>query len=279
MSKPTRPILRYHGGKWELGPWIIGHFPAHRTYVEAFGGGGSVLIRKPRAYAEIYNDLDGEVVNVFKVVRDQGEKLRRALELTPFARKEFATSYRPTKDPVEQARRTIARTFMGFGTAAMRQKADGTAQNTGFRANSNRSGTTPARDWRNFPGALGATIERLRGVIIECRPAAQVMISHDSLETLHYVDPPYVHSTRSQKNRCHVRVYRHEMTDLQHRELAVTLNSLKGAVVLSGYHSPLYDELYADWERVERPAQADGARPRMEVLWLRNVDRGFLPGL
>lgn len=163
-----RPILRWHGGKWILANWIIQHLPKHRVYVEPFGGAGSVLLRKPRSYAEVYNDLDGEVVNLFRVARERGDELRRALELTPFARDEFALSYEPTEDPVEQARRTVARSFMGFGSNS-HSKA------TGFRANSNRSGTTPAHDWRNYPEAFVAVIERLRGVCIENRDAVEVM--------------------------------------------------------------------------------------------------------
>ena len=107
-----------------------------------------MLMRKPRSYAEVYNDLDGEIVNVFRVVRYRGDELRRALELTPFAREEFLLSYEPSDDPVEQARRTIARSFMGFGSAAA------CGEVSGFRANSNRLGTTPAQDWRNYPDSL-----------------------------------------------------------------------------------------------------------------------------
>lgn len=251
-----RPILRWHGGKWKLADWIISHLPRHRVYVEPFGGAASVLLRKPRSYAEVYNDLDGEVVNLFRVARDRGEELRRALELTPFARDEFAESYNETTDPLEQARRTVARAFMGFGSNA-HNKA------TGFRANSNRSGTTPAHDWRNYPAAFGDVIERLRGVVIENRDAAAVMLAHDCDEAVHYVDPPYVAATRDNGGD-----YRHEMTDADHEALAETLHKLRGAVVLSGYRSALYDALYKDWRRVERHAHADGARDRVECLWL-----------
>lgn len=263
-SAVRRPIVRYHGGKWRLAPWIIGVFPPHQVYVEPFGGGGSVLLRKTRCYAEVYNDLDGEIVNVFRMARERGDELARALELTPFARDEFENSYVPTICPLEAARRTIFRSFAGFGSAAV------SGETSGFRSNSNRSGTTPAHDWRNFPGAFGAVIERLRGVVIENRDATEVMLAHDRRETLHYVDPPYVHSTRSLKVRGTDtrKSYKHEMDDAAHAALANTLHGLAGMVVLSGYDCPLYQELYGDWRRVDRAAHADGARSRVESLWI-----------
>lgn len=261
----ARPILRYHGGKWRLAEWIISHFPpSHRTYVEPFGGAASVLLIKPRSYAEVYNDLDNEVVNVFRMARDRGEELRRMLRLTPFSRVEFLESYEPSIDPLEQARRTIVRSFQGFGSAAV------SGETSGFRMNSNRSRTTPAHDWRNYPDAMAALIERLRGVVIEQRDAFEVMAIHDSPDTLHYVDPPYVHSTRSGKLRGTQtrKSYKHELTDDQHAELAVFLRGLQGAVVLSGYRSGLYDGLYVGWKKIERHTHADGATKRIEVLWL-----------
>lgn len=260
--KVTRPLVRYHGGKWKLADWIIGHFPNHRVYVEPFGGGGSVLLRKPRSYAEVYNDLDGEIVNLFRVARDRGEELHRALALTPFARVEFVQSYEASADALEQARRTLVRSFMGFGSAAV------CGESSGFRANSKRSGTTPAMDWRNFPDALPATVERLQGVVIENRPACQVMAHHDCPDALHYCDPPYVHDTRTRGNKASVKSYKHEMTDDQHREFAEFVRGLSGMVIVSGYSGKLYNELFGDWYQVARSAHADGARDRVEVLWM-----------
>jgi DNA adenine methylase len=252
-------VVRYHGGKWRIAPWIIEQMPPHRCYVEPFGGGGSVLMRKPRCYAEVYNDLNAEMVNLFRVIRDRGRELREKLTLTPFARVDFMESYEPTEDAVEQARRTVARCFMGFGSNAHNRK-------TGFRSNSNRSNTTPAHDWRNYPDEVPAMIERLRGVVIENKDATEVIRQHDGAETLHYVDPPYVMTTRSDK----ASDYSHEMTDDDHRALAETLHNVKGMVILSGYDCPLYSELYKGWRRIERKALADGAAARIEVLWLRN---------
>ena len=245
-------------------PWIISQMPPHRIYTETFGGGGSVLMRKPRSYAEVYNDLDGELFNLFRVVRDQGDALRSALYLTPFARDEFFAAYEPSDDPIEQARRTVILAYMGFGSNSV-------VKISGFRSNANRSGTTPAYDWSHYPDCVPAMIERLRGVIIENKDAKEIMASNDHADALHYVDPPYVLSTRSYGKGG----YRHEMTDEQHRELASFLKTLKGMVIVSGYPSALYDEIYAGWDRIERKQMADGALERTEVLWMRNCDHGL----
>lgn len=265
MKAPSRPLVRYHGGKWKLAPWIISHFPAHRIYTEPFGGGGSVLLRKPRAYGEIYNDLDGEIVNLFRVARDRGEQLRQALILTPFARAEFALSYQPSDDPLEQARRTLVRSFMGFGSAAV------CGEVSGFRANSNRSGTTPAGDWRGYPDCLSAIIERLRGVVIERRHALDVLTQHDGTDALHYCDPPYVHGTRMKEATRPGKCYRHEMTDDDHRQFAAHVKGLRGMVIVSGYDCDLYRELFSGWFGVGCNAHADGARARVEMLWMNDA--------
>jgi len=263
MTELSRPVLRWHGGKWRLAPWIIAHFPPHRVYAEPFGGGGSVLLRKSRSYAEVYNDLDNEIVTLFRVARDDiaSTRLVKLLEATPFARAEFEAAYEPCLDEIERSRRLLIRSFMGFGS-------DGSISEwkTGFRANSNRSGTTPARDWMNYPAAFAAIIERLRGVVVENRDAVKVMAAHDGPNTLHYVDPPYVHETRSPKRRrkggSYVAAYRFDRTVL------AFLKRLSGMVVLSGYPCPLYETSLHGWQRMECRALADGARSRTEVLWL-----------
>lgn len=264
MAAPTRPVLRYHGGKWRLAPWIISNLPPHRVYTEAFGGAASVLLRKPRAYAEVYNDMDGEVVNLFRVLRDPAlaAELDRVVRLTPFARAEFVDAYEAADDPVEQARRTMFRSFAGFGSTAA------SGRKTGFRSNVTRSGTTPASDWRGFPDVLRSFVERLMGVIVENEAAADVIARYDGSETLHYVDPPYPHSTRTLTAKWD-RIYKHEMADDDHRALAEVLRGVTGMVVLSGYPCDLYDaELFPDWRRVTRETHGDSAADRTEVLWL-----------
>lgn len=263
MAAPLkRSVLRYHGGKWRLAPWIITHMPAHRVYVEPFGGAASVLLRKSRSYAEVYNDLDGGLIELFRVLRcpDQAAELCRLLALTPYARAEFDTAYERSEDPVERARRLVIRGHMGFGSWGVR------LNKTGFRSSCTRSGTTPAHDWARLPSALSAVTERLKGVVIECRPAIDVMRQHDGPDTLHYCDPPYLHETRG---RTYGRDgYRHEMTDSDHAELLDAIKGLSGMVLLSGYRSQLYDRALLGWARIDRLAMADGASPRIESLWL-----------
>lgn len=262
---PTRPALRYHGGKWMLAPWLLGFFPPHRVYTEAFGGAASLLMRKARAsLVEVYNDLDGEVVNLFRVLRDPvlAERLEHVVRCTPFARDEFALSYETIDDPVEQARRTMVRAFQGFGS----DSASGAK--SGFRANGNRQSAHPAKDWTNLPAAIRQFCERLAGVVIENRQAIDVIAQQDGPQTLHYCDPPYVHETRSASVVRTGKGYRFEMNTEAHEALATALRSAAGMVVLSGYDSPLYVELYAGWERHSRRALADGALERTEVVWL-----------
>lgn len=260
---PGRPLLRWHGGKWRLGPWIIQHLPPHKVYVEPFGGAASVLLQKPRSYGEVYNDLDGEVVNLFRVCREAPAALTRALVWTPFARADYRASLGPeSADPVERARLMVVRCFMGFGS-----NANNRAVVSGFRATSNRSNTTPSHDWMNFPPTIRRVAARLRGVVIENKPAGEIIAQQDGLDTVHYLDPPYVHDTRAMESMHGHHGYAHEMTDADHEALAAQIREVKGMVVLSGYHGALYDRLFGDWPRVEREALADGAAPRVEVLW------------
>lgn len=260
----TRPALRWHGGKFLLADKITPHFPPHRYYVEPFGGAASVLLQKPRSHAEIYNDLDDQVVGLFRVLQSplNAARLVELLKVTPFARREFQLAYEVTDDPVEAARRLIARSFMGFGSNAHSAAASG-HRSTGFRSNSTRTGTTPAQDWANYPNALPAIIARFIGVVVESRDAVEVMVRHDGERTLHYVDPPYLQETRAREH-----MYRHEMTRAGHGKLLAALKKLEGMVVLSGYPSDLYDDRLKAWRRVEIPAYADGARKRTEVLWM-----------
>lgn len=287
VPAPTvrRPVLRYHGGKFRLAPLLLELFPPHRVYTEAYGGGGSVLLQKPRCYSEIYNDMDGEVVNVFRVLQNarKARRLDALLRLTPFARAEFELSYKHTRSEVERARRTIIRSFMGWGSDSISQlKASragfntriSSTMSTGFRWNSNRSGTTAASDWRVWPDCIASFVSRLQGVTIENRDARVILRKMDREDALHYVDPPYPMSVRKVGNGSALEHrYRFEMTDAQHKELAELLRSLKGMVVVSSYPSKFYDRLYRGWKKVQWTgghfcSQNTGDQTRTECVWL-----------
>ena len=260
MSSPKRPLLRYHGGKWKLAPWVMQFFPEHHTYVEPFAGAASVLMRKERVPCEVINDLDDQLVNLFRVLQDKekAEQLRRLCHLTPFARSEFDRSYEDTPEPIEQAHRMIVRSFFGYGSKSCVSKTK-----NGFR--SQRSETnSPAVDWASWPEVLPAAVERLRGVVIENKPALDVITRYNKEGGLMFVDPPYVHSCRNLNQGS----YRHEMTDDDHRELAEKLRQCESYVVISGYPSGLYDELFHGWPQFSKKAYADKSAERIEVVWL-----------
>lgn len=261
----SRPILRYHGGKWRLAEWLISHFPPHEVYVEPFGGAASVLLQKPRCYAEVYNDLDGEIVNVFRVLQcpEKRERLFEMLRFTPYARDEFNLAWEPTTDPVESARRVIIRAQMGFGSAGA------TKGSTGFRRDTARRYTTAMMDWVSYSACLPPIVERMLGVQIENRPALDVIRTNDRPGVLFYVDPPSLHDTRVMDGS--TRYYRHEMTNADHAELLDLLLQVNGMVVLNGYPSALYESALTGWKRFTKQSRASshrGTAMRTEVIWV-----------
>ena len=259
--KITRPVLRYPGGKYKLAKWIISHFPAHNFYIEPFCGACSVLMRKPKTRGEIINDLNGDVVNVFRVLRDpeKSQQLEHLIRLTPFAYEEYKLAYEECDDLVERARRVIFRSFASIGSDGV------TRRNSGFRGlKNNETSYTAAHEWSNYPNAIQSFVLRLQNVLIEQRPALHLLKLYDRQDSLFYVDPPYLMSTRSNSSV----MYSNEMTKDEHVELSEALHGLKGMVVLSGYNSKLYDELYSDWKKVMRSTTTHHGKGRVECLWL-----------
>lgn len=262
ISAPSRPVMRYHGGKWRIAPWIIRHFPEHRTYTEVFGGAASVLLRKPPANVEVYNDLNQEIVGAFRVLRDpdQAKRLAELLRATPCSEVEFRECYAPSDDPVEQARRTIVRGMQGHGSTGCSG-----GKKTGWRRGVRPRGKASSADWSGIWEHVADWADRMRGVFLECRPADEVLKRWDRPDALHYVDPPYPASTRTSQSG--VDGYAHEMDDGAHAALSIVLRAMRGTVILSGYACPLYTELFGDWHRVDRPALADHGAARVECLW------------
>jgi len=285
---PSRPVLRYHGGKFGkagcLADWILGHVPPHECYVEPFGGGASVLLRKPRTLNEVYNDLFGEVVTLFRVLRDRAlcAELLRSVSLTPYCESELRAAFGPPDGlcEVEVARRLLVRSWQTIG-----HDAATSYRHSGFRGGTKTAVRDPGLDWRGLPDALARVADRLQGVHVYERPYEYVLDKYDGERTAFYVDPPYLPETRAKAQRG---AYAFEMDTAAHERLAERLHALKGMVVLSGYDSELYDRLYRGWGRFDRRVFANGKgtrKPeRLEVLWVndaamrarRNAQQSFL---
>ena len=255
----------WYGGKFAHLPWLLPLLPDAHHYCEPFGGSAAVLLNRSPSPVETYNDLDGEVVNFFAVLRSRKDTLIEAIGLTPFSREEFYVAVLPPNGPVDDMER--ARRFY----VRARQARTGLAQTAtlGRWANckrTSRAGMSGAVSrWLGSVDGLGQVAERLLRVQIENRPAVEVIDLYDTPETLFYCDPPYPHSSRGD-----VKSYAYEMTDEEHGELALALHKCRGKVALSGYRCSLLDDLYADWKRIDAPVKNCHSikKPRQEALWV-----------
>ncbi|MFO0839324.1 MAG: DNA adenine methylase [Phycisphaerae bacterium] len=263
--KKSRIAFGWYGGKFSHLEWLLPLLPSCHHFCEPFGGSAAVLLNRQPSPVETYNDLDGGVVNFFRVLRDQKERLVEAIGLTPFSREEFFVACqqpKPETSALERARRFFVRA---------RQVRTGLAQTASIGRWANCKNTSRAgmsgvvSRWLGSVEALPEIAERLLRVQIENRPALDVIRLYDSKETLFYCDPPYVHATRGD-----AKAYGYEMTDPEHRALASALRKANARVAVSGYRSKLYERLYDGWRRVDAPAKLCHSvkRERCEALWL-----------
>jgi DNA adenine methylase len=256
----VKPPITYFGGKSTLAPHIAALLPEHGHYVEPFGGSLAVLLAKSPSAHETVNDLDGDLMNFWRVVRDRGDDLARVCALTPHARAEHAAAYDlEACDDLERARRVWVQLTQG---------RNGVRSKTGWRHYIKPGGSSASMPayLRGYVSRLAPVAERLAGVSLEARPALDVIRSYGrDPDVLLYVDPPYLGSTRSSGR------YMHEMLhEDEHRELAEALRAARAAVVLSGYPSDLYEDLYRGWDRHSFAAstgQGGTWENRTEVLW------------
>lgn len=255
----------WYGGKFSHLNWLLPLLPECHHYCEPFGGSAAVLLNRPPSPVETYNDIDGEVTNFFRVLRDQKDTLTEAIGLTPFSREEFYLSISNKGEEVsdlECARRFFVRA---------RQARTGLAQTASLGRWANCKNTSRAgmsgvvSRWLGSIEDLPAIALRLLRVQIENRPAVEVVKLYDHRDTLFYCDPPYVHASRGDS-----KAYGFEMTDAEHRQLAGTLRGVKGKVAVSGYRCDLMDALYQDWRCLEAPPKTCHSvkKVRCEALWM-----------
>jgi len=258
--------IRWYGGKFSHLDWLLPLLPKCQHFCEPFGGSAAVLLNREPAPLETYNDIDGDLVNFFRVLRDKPAELIEKLVFTPFSREEFRMAYemrgRVDLPDVERARLFFVRAEQVRIGLAQTSTAGRWAW---CRLTSRRGMSGAVSRWLNRIDALWAVSERLRRVQIENRDAIEVIQQYDSPDTLFYLDPPYPHESRGD-----VHAYAYEMTEKDHEKLAEVLHSIKGKAALSGYRSPLTDRLYADWTRIDAPPTIIHSvkEPRTESVWI-----------
>lgn len=251
-----RNTFRYPGGKRRITSWIIKNIPEHHSYLEPFFGGGAVLFSKEPSRIETVNDLDSEVVNLFKMIREQKDELIERIVYTPYAREVYDESFeKQPKDNVERAVHFIIQSQQGYGYRL--------CEKTGWKRDVyGREAAYAVRYWNDLPETITEIATRLKYVQIENRPAVDLIRTFNHENVLIYADPPYVLSTRNRKQ------YRHEMSDEDHEKLLFTLLESKAKVMLSGYDNALYQKYLHDWRKEQIPARAENCALRTETLWM-----------
>lgn len=261
-----KPPFSYYGGKMGMAARIVELLPPHRVYLEPYFGSGAVLFAKSEAAIEVVNDVDGNLVTFFRVLRERPDELARVCELTPYARAELTAAHEPTTDELERARRWWVRVSQSFGKS-------GNAT-TGWSVTTARS-QSPAATAKSLIARFDACSRRLARVCIEQGDGALMVERLATPDSVVYVDPPYLAETRRGNDRRRPEDYSHDMGgEADHRRLAEVLTACPATVVLSGYPSPLYDELYDGWHRLDTPvmvkasnARTSDRQARTEVLW------------
>lgn len=256
-------VLKYPGAKNRLAHWICGHIPEHNVYLEPYAGSLAVLFNKEPSHIETVNDLNGEVVNYFQVLRDHGEELRNLIRLTPYSREEYNRAYEEADNDIESARRFCVRCWMGFGCSNLYKN--------GFKSGQQTNSPNPARAWAKLPETMEAASERLKGVQIECLPALELISRYDTEDVFVYIDPPYLHGTR--KNY----LYKYEMEDCEHEELLKKIVKHPGKILISGYENEMYNDYLSGWKKAHKAARAERGLPRTETLWMNyDIEQGQL---
>lgn len=252
-----KSLLKYPGGKWKIADWILSHLPEHKVYLEPFFGSGAVFFNKKPSYIETINDLDGNIINLFRVCREQPEELAKLINLTPFSREEFINCYdiySDDLDDVERARRTLVRYHQSFGTSNSSKNSWRNVQSAG--------GPRCATMWNDLPETIIECCGRIKQAQIENIDAIELIKRYNSADTLIYCDPPYLSSLRK-KN-----MYKCELDLSYHNELLCVIKDSKAKIIISGYDNDLYNKKLSDWYCDETDTIAQMGLKRREKIWM-----------
>jgi len=256
-----KTILKYPGAKNRIAPWICEYIPQHDVYVEPFFGSGAVFFNKEPSHIETINDLNHDVYNFFKVLREDGENLEKLIDLTPFSREEYINAYEVENiSDIERARIFAVKCWQGFGCGNLYQN--------GFRSGQQKNSPDCAKAWNQIPERLLQAAERLKMAQIENLPAIELINRYNTDDVFIYCDPPYLHGTRKGY------LYKHEMDDQEHEELLHLLTKHPGKILISGYENDIYNDYLQGWNKVIKNTRAEGGLSRTEILWM-NYDTGF----
>lgn len=262
--------FRYYGSKKSLAAWITALLPRHVCYVEPYGGSAAVLLyRNPPAPREVYNDLDDQVVTLFRVLRERPAELAAQVAFTPYARREVELARQPVSPTQPDYDLEVARRFL-IRAGQTRAGASRRDVHWIWQKAGHRGGYYPA-EWAELPAELLRIAARLKHVQIEHTDALTTIVRYDSPQTCFYLDPPYLFPHKQRAG-----TYRHEMTPDEHRELAEVLHTLTGMALISGV-SGAYDELYRDWRRECLPVVTGSHTVVQECVWLSPAAQRYAP--
>ena len=255
MERKMKAVLKYPGAKNRLAPWICNYVPLHRNYVEPFFGSGAVVFNKEPAYLEIINDIDGDIVNYFRIIRERGDELIKKIRLTPYSREEYNAQYLSCEtNELERARRFAIKCWMGFGC--------GNRYKNGYRRGIGETSPNPAKAWNELPNTILKATERLKNAQIESVDAIKLISEMKGNSTFIYCDPPYLMETRKRY------LYNYEMDDIEHEKLLDVVTKSDCKIMISGYDNDLYNEILYKWNKVQKRTCAECGVTRIETLWM-----------
>lgn len=256
-----KSVIKYPGSKWNIAPQLVELIPEHHSYVEPFFGSGAVLFNKPVSDIETVNDLDSDVVNLFRCIQKDSERLARLVMTTPFSREEYERQFDGCTSTLyasnfQRAAGFLIKCWQGHGFRTNGYKVGWKNDVVG------REKAYALWNWYRLPDWIIDITERLRKVQIENRPALEVIERFNYTQVFMYLDPPYMLGTRSGKQ------YMHEMTDAEHEELLQMILQSRAKIMISGYETDMYNDYLSGWEKRQFSSCAEHGKPRIETVWM-----------